>query len=146
MALRNAIRLAVIKHGQSVDKSSQPFIGHPLRVMASVLIEDPEVPEYVLEAAVLHDVLEDTGTDYRELLAAGISVEAVALVKSLTRADDEGYFQYVERVRSDGEYSRLIKLCDLADNLNPRRRIPGMKLPDRYERAVRILKGEANED
>lgn len=138
--LKDAIRIAAIKHGQAHDKGGQPFIGHPLRVMAAVAARlGTNVPEHVLEAAVLHDVIEDTATDYRELRASGISEDAIALVEMLTRSDTMGYFDYIARIAEHGGYAVDIKLCDLADNLNPARRIEGMKLPERYERAVAML-------
>lgn len=162
MTLAKAIRIATIKHGQSVDKGGQPFIGHPLRVMASMAAQYADAPEWVLAAAVMHDVLEDTGTDYRELIHEAGDYRAVYLTMILTRDDEqEGYFDYVARVKQgmikepegdlllppEGDPSQMatwavrIKLCDLADNLNPQRRVPGMKLPERYERAVAMLKG-----
>jgi (p)ppGpp synthase/HD superfamily hydrolase len=155
VSLAKAIRIAALKHGQAMDKGGQPFLGHPLRVAAAVAAQY-DAPEWVLAAAALHDVLEDTGTDPMELAAEGISPEAIRLVMILTRRDEEeGYFAYIRRVgvgrtfeetRFSMEPSDMaiwatrIKLCDLADNLNPQRRVPGLQLPDRYEQAVVMLR------
>lgn len=168
MTLANAIRLATLKHGQSTDKGGQPFIGHPLRVMAMVAVAHPDAPEYVLEAAVCHDVLEDTGTDYREMITSGIDRRAIYLVRILSRNDEvETYWDYIGRVKIGAirepegdilllpkdpadpafhdlydlaDWAVAIKLCDLADNMNPQRRVEGLKLVDRYERAAAMLK------
>jgi (p)ppGpp synthase/HD superfamily hydrolase len=133
--------------------------------MAGIAARYHDVPEYVLEAAVCHDVLEDTGTDPMELLAEGVSQRALQLVLVLTRYEEqEGYFDYVARIKAGLTYEQAVqrekganmmlvvndndrvwgirlKECDLADNLNPQRRVPGMKLPERYERALAMLRG-----
>ena len=141
--LARAIRFATKKHGEAVDKGGQPFVGHPLRVMARVSVElGPQgSPDAALAAAVLHDVLEDTGTDPLEM-EAEVGAYVTGIVRVLTRDDEESYFDYIRRVAAARPVARVIKLADLADNLNPARRVPGLRLPERYERAVRILKGD----
>jgi guanosine-3',5'-bis(diphosphate) 3'-pyrophosphohydrolase len=52
-------------NGQQRKYSSEPYIVHPVRVMEMCRLYKPELP--VLAAALLHDVLEDTDVDQKEL-------------------------------------------------------------------------------
>ena len=55
--LEDAIILACTAHRQQVDKAGAPYILHPLRVMLGVSGNERRI------AAVLHDVVEDSGID-----------------------------------------------------------------------------------
>ncbi len=59
--VEDAIALAVEAHRGQKDKSGQPYILHPLRVMFS---RNSEIERIV---AVLHDVVEDTGRTIDDL-------------------------------------------------------------------------------
>jgi|SRR3954452_6499792 len=61
-----AVALALERHGdQRRDADGAPFVAHPLEVAA--LLDRAHYPDYVVAAAVLHDVLEDTDAERREL-------------------------------------------------------------------------------
>ena len=51
--LETAIQIAAEAHAGQKQKNGQPYILHPLRVMARVSTEEEQI------VAVLHDVLED---------------------------------------------------------------------------------------
>ncbi len=53
MNLEKAIKIAVEAHTGQVDKSGNPYILHPLRVMLSLNTEEGRI------VGVLHDVVED---------------------------------------------------------------------------------------
>lgn len=108
-ALERAVEVATRQHAGQTDKAGQPYLLHLLRVMQQV------EGNIAKQAAVLHDVLEDTPTTADELLQAGIDPQAVAAVKRLTRGEGDSYADYVVRIAED-PLARQIKLADLNDN------------------------------
>lgn len=135
--LAEAIRFAQRAHAEQVDKGGQPFIGHPLRVLARMSLET--LAEQTLTAAVLHDVVEDCGVQLDEL-AERFGPRVADLVGALTQRSGETYFDYVRRVRAFGGVAARIKLADLADNADERRGYENASLAERYEKAVEILR------
>jgi (p)ppGpp synthase/HD superfamily hydrolase len=116
--LEDAIALASQAHRGQVDKAGKPYILHPLRVM---LRQEAEAAQIV---AVLHDVLEDTGVTLEGLRAAGYRPEICEAVDCLTRRPDEPYDIMISRVAAN-PLARAVKLADLEDNMDPRRRLDG---------------------
>jgi hypothetical protein len=135
--LQIAIGEAYRAHLGQLDKAGDPFIGHPLRVMAGLAADG--APENMVIAAALHDVLEDTPTTRGELAAKGIPDEALDLVEVLTRRSDEDYVTYIMRVAMD-RGARRIKQWDIRDNMDPTRThaISG-SMYKRYAEALRLL-------
>lgn len=86
---------------------------------------------------LLHDLLEDTEFTAKDIDDKNVR-EAVVI---LTRKPDETYFEYIQRiVDSDNKYSYFVKLADISDHLLQIETLtPSLK--DRYEKALRILKG-----
>jgi len=124
--LDTALAIAVEAHRGQVDKAGQPYILHPLRVMARL-----STPEERL-VAVLHDVVEDSATTLDDLRAAGFDEAVVRAVDFLTRRDEETYEAFIERVNGDA-LARRVKLADLEDNMTLTR------LRELDERAVERL-------
>ena len=63
---QDAVALALERHaGQRRDADGAPFLAHPLEVAA--LLDRAHYPDFVVAAAVLHDVLEDTDAERAEL-------------------------------------------------------------------------------
>ncbi|MFI9006499.1 phosphohydrolase [Actinosynnema sp. NPDC053489] len=110
----DAIRIARAAHDGQVDKSGQPYIGHPLRVMGRVS------GEHARMAAVLHDVVEDTSVTADDLLAAGCPPPVVATVLALSHRDGESQEDYLARVLAD-PVAVVVKRADIADNTSPPR-------------------------
>jgi (p)ppGpp synthase/HD superfamily hydrolase len=54
-------------HGRQTDKGGHPYLDHPLRVAESVCGEGRDA----VIAAMLHDVIEDSGISAAELRAEG---------------------------------------------------------------------------
>ena len=128
--LERAIGLALEFHRGQIDKAGRPYILHPLRLMVAMTSEEARV------VAVLHDVVEDSEATFEDLAALGLSEEALAALRLLTHHDDDGseanYFAYVARVKAN-PLARVVKLADLADNLDVSR------LPSLTERDSRRL-------
>lgn len=108
-ALERAVELATRRHAGQADKAGQPYLLHLLRVMHQV------EGDIAKQAAVLHDVLEDTDATADELLRAGIDPQAVSVVQRLTRGEGDSYWEYVVRIAED-PIARQIKMADLNDN------------------------------
>lgn len=67
-----AERIAREAHEGQFDKAGRPYVEHPARVAAWAARLDPDAPSAVIEAAWLHDVLEDTPFTRDDLAALGI--------------------------------------------------------------------------
>lgn len=133
----DAVRIARAAHEGQVDKSGNPYIGHPLRVMGRV------AGEHARMAAVLHDVVEDTAVTTADLSAAGCPPEVVATVDALSHRPGETQEDYLARVRAD-PVAVEVKRADIADNTSqPRLALLDQATQDRlrakYARALEIL-------
>ena len=145
-------------HALQVDKAGKPYIDHPRRVVANL----QSLPEYQVlsrheqsaaaAAAWLHDVVEDSGTNgfphvrLSHLFGKGISVEAVDVIKLLTRPEDkstaaqDAYYQGI----LNNPLALLVKWADIADNLNEQRLslLPAelqKKAREKYAHALEVL-------
>src|SRR4051794_37502988 len=112
--LKDAIALATEAHRGQVDKSGQPYILHPIRVMLRCQTEPQRI------AAVLHDVVEDTGRTFDDLRGLGYPEEVIKALDCLTKRDGEAYEAFVERAASD-PIARVVKIADIEDNMDLRR-------------------------
>ncbi len=118
--IREAMRFALICHdGQTRKDGITPFIIHPLRMFAIITtklkIDDPEI----LAAALLHDTIEDTQTDYDEI-AGKFSVTIADYVAGLTidtrLSKDQRHEEYLSRLKNQPWQVKIIKLADMYDN------------------------------
>src|SRR4051812_48945933 len=107
--LEDAIALALEAHRGTRDRSEQPYILHPLRVMFSCETETERI------VAVLHDVVEDTKYSFDDLRKLGYGEDVLAALDCVTRRADETYEQFVERAANP--VARKVKLADLKDNM-----------------------------
>ncbi|MEG0701899.1 MAG: phosphohydrolase, partial [Muribaculaceae bacterium] len=71
MMLSKAIDIATKAHNGQIDKAGQPYIGHPLRVMAMGTTDEEKI------VGVLHDVVEDSDWTLERLAVEGFSTEVV---------------------------------------------------------------------
>jgi (p)ppGpp synthase/HD superfamily hydrolase len=138
-SVEDAIALAARAHrGQRYSSPErEPYIFHPLRVMLSL-----DGPAHQI-VAVLHDAVEDTDLELRQLVEAGYPAEVVAAVDSLTHRAHESYDEYIERVAAN-EIARRVKLADLGENLANNLRLPAS--PDKTERIARYKRALARLD
>ena len=99
-------------HEGQMDKCGRPYYLHPLRVAMRLANCTPEERQ----AALLHDVVEDTPVTLDQLREMGYSDELLGLVDLLTRRKPEGetHNQYIERlVASRNAKALRVKLADL---------------------------------
>lgn len=121
----DAIRWARIKHdGQKRDYSKTDYVLHPIRVAAELYAEGRS--DYVVLAALFHDVVEDTGTSVADV-EAHWGKRTASLVEWLTepskrRGDhckmsrEERKQEFNEQLAKAPELAQVIKLYDILDN------------------------------
>jgi guanosine-3',5'-bis(diphosphate) 3'-pyrophosphohydrolase len=134
--LLDAIAFAARAHRPQVRKDGQtPYVSHVFRVCLVVRhvfgIDDPQV----LTAAVLHDTLEDTTTDYddlREQFGDEVASWVAALSKDTRRREAEREKDYMAELARSGWQVQVCKLGDIFDNL-----LDSSKLPIEKQATVR---------
>ncbi len=122
-SLFSALLFAAEKHSQQHRKDSDatPYINHPIAV-AELLIRVGQVVDYsILEAAILHDTLEDTQTTTQEIQDR-FGAQVCAIVQELT---DDKHLPKQERKKKQVEHAphlsapaKLIKIADKISNIN----------------------------
>ena len=125
--------IAATVHQGQTDQNGQPYLQHPAAVvdLAHGLPEyqqlDPHSQDVVVQAAWLHDTLEDTALTTDDLRVAGFSDTVIDTVVAVTSHDDETKAEYYQRVRNAGPLALIVKLADLTHNTLPSRRdtLPG---------------------
>ena len=135
-SLERAIEIAATAHTGQLDRSGQPYILHPLRVMLAVNSEHERM------AAVLHDVVEDSDITYDDLINEGFPKEVVEAVRLLTRAKGASRIDAARKAIRN-PIARVVKLADVADNMDMSR-IPNPTEKDHarlkeYEQVREIL-------
>ncbi|MCJ2103276.1 phosphohydrolase [Methylobacterium sp. E-046] len=151
----DAHTFALTAHAGQIDKGGEPCMRHLERVANAALaragharlIDGLDIdPMRVMQAALLHDVLEDTPRTAGDLRAAGFSAEVVRTVTLLTKpAARTAYSERITTLIGSGDLAALlVKMSDTEDNLCPSR-IPNNAafLRERYATAFARLKEAA---
>jgi (p)ppGpp synthase/HD superfamily hydrolase len=112
--LEDAVQLALDAHRGQVDRIGEPYILHPLRVMARVNTDTERM------IAVLHDVIEDTEITLDDLRSRGYEDEIVEAVDCLSRREGESYAEFIQRIKPN-PLAVSVKLADLRENMDLRR-------------------------
>ena len=106
-------------HGQVRKDGRTPYAAHVSRVCLIVRnvfgYDDPEM----LAAALLHDTIEDTTTDYDDLLehfGKNVADWVRALTKDKRLEESEREKVYIKQFMSAGWQVEVIKLADILDN------------------------------
>jgi GTP diphosphokinase / guanosine-3',5'-bis(diphosphate) 3'-diphosphatase len=135
-----AVALAAVAHARQLDKSGRAYILHPM----SVVQRCERHGEAAQVVAALHDVVEDTWVTLDMLRELGFPDEIVEAVDAISKRDGERFFDYIRRCKLN-PLATLVKLADLDDNSDPKRRYGRdyESLLRRYEKARAILLGEA---
>lgn len=106
-----ALSIAIEAYTGKIDKGGQPYILHPLRLMARMSNDDARV------VAILHDVIEDSTITADDLLQRGIPEHLVITIQCLSRKIGESYEAFIERIALN-PLARLVKMADIEDNLD----------------------------
>jgi (p)ppGpp synthase/HD superfamily hydrolase len=119
--IQRAISFAARVHRHQLRKDgATPYVAHPVRVAFTLLMTFGIDDEQTLAAAVLHDTIEDTTTDFDDL-AAEFGPEVARYVAALTKDSrlpeeerEKVFFDVLDRAPWQ---VRAIKMADVYDNL-----------------------------
>jgi guanosine-3',5'-bis(diphosphate) 3'-pyrophosphohydrolase len=139
----DAIAFAARAHqGQLRKDGKTPYVSHPFRVCLIVRdvfgIDDSRA----LTAAVLHDTIEDTTTDFDDLakqFGREVAEWVAALSKDKRRQENEREQQYVATLAAACWQVQVCKLGDVCDNLLDLDQMPAEKRSHSLSRARTYL-------
>jgi (p)ppGpp synthase/HD superfamily hydrolase len=147
-----AVSFAARRHRHGVRKDgSTPYVAHVFRVAMTVRdafgCDDPTA----LVAALLHDTIEDTDTDFDEIeehFGRPIAECVAALTKNASLPEPEREADYDRRLGAGPWQARLVKLADVHDNfldmVNNEK--PSMqKIRAKCERAILLARPDAQD-
>lgn len=149
---QRAANYAARQHAGQVRKDgATPYASHPFRVAMTVRQLFDFADEATLCAALLHDTIEDTTTDFDEIedeFGLEIAVLVAMLTKNMLLREPEREPEYDRRLREGDWRARLIKLADVYDNLcdlasrpdNARARVRHF---EKCERAIALAEPDA---
>lgn len=106
---KRALRLCFKAHMNQLDKGGMPYVFHPFHLAEQMQTEDE------VTAALLHDVIEDTGYTLEDLRSMGFAQTVLEALALLTHDDSVPYLDYVRRIRTH-PVARAVKLADLRHN------------------------------
>lgn len=118
---RDAAAFAARKHsGQLRRDGRTPYFAHVVRVAMTVSETFGCHDEETLAAALLHDLIEDTTTDYDDILerfGQSVADMVASLTKNMWMPEAAREKDYDARIAQADWRVRLIKLADAYDNL-----------------------------
>ena len=130
-SLLRAAGFAARKHqGQTRADNRTPYFSHVARVTLILSHVFGVDDEEILTAALLHDTLEDTATDYDEIAALfgkRVADDVVVLTKNVTLPKKDREEDYVQRLSTASESVMIAKMADLYDNLSDRIHSPKLR-------------------
>jgi (p)ppGpp synthase/HD superfamily hydrolase len=115
-SIQDAIALAEFAHRNQFDKAGFPYIEHPRRVLENVKAMGAK--PYVQQAAILHDVIEDTAFTLDMLSDLGFSEPVLLVVDLVTRKKGVSPEDYYAAIRENAD-AVLVKSADIRDNTLP---------------------------
>ena len=152
-----AIRLISKYFKDKIDKGGHPYIEHLMSVANKIRslsiknnLGDDDIYNKAYIVALLHDIIEDTPVTREYLYKEGIVDEEILdALESVTREAHEKYSEFVVRANKN-KIGRLVKICDLEDNMDIRR----LSRFDKYEQkrlrkywySWKYLQGDISED
>lgn len=141
--LGKAINIASKAFENKKDRGGNPYMMHCIRVMMGV----EHLGDEAMQAAVLHDVVEDCedefGISFAYLRTLGFSEEVILILQLLTHRKETEYMQYIKAL-SVHPIAKAIKMSDIRDNSNITR-LKGLRSKDfdrlqKYAIAYEFLK------
>jgi len=147
---QKALDYATIAHSSQKRKDGQPYITHPVSVakIAEELwwkvwhkfVRSSETAQNIAEtitaAALLHDIIEDTDTEYDDLVSE-FGRDVADTVYGVTRKQGQNYFEFIRGiVIEDDYYVHIVKIADLEHNMSD---LSEGSLKDKYRFAHDML-------
>jgi (p)ppGpp synthase/HD superfamily hydrolase len=118
---QEAVAYAARAHRHQLRKDGKtPYVAHVVRVTLTLMhtfgCDDP----IAIQAAILHDTIEDTTTDYEDIadrFGDEVARCVAALTKNMALPDEAREREYDQRLATGPWQARLIKIADTFDNL-----------------------------
>lgn len=145
------VNFAALKHKDQrrKDEAQSPYVNHVIGV-AYILTSEAGISDVsVIQAALLHDTVEDTNTSFYELQAE-FGEDIANLVKELTDdkslpAEERKKLQVVHAPKSSYR-AKLVKLADKLYNLRDLRRSPPVgwskeRIQEYFQWAAQVVSG-----
>jgi guanosine-3',5'-bis(diphosphate) 3'-pyrophosphohydrolase len=137
---QDAISFAARAHRNQVRRDARtPYVAHPCRVMMIVRHAFGCDDDAILCAAALHDTIEDTTTDYNDLLdrfGEQVADLVATLTKNMALPENLRERLYDDQLEHADPGARLIKLADVYDNLCDLETLEGSTVADRRRKAI----------
>lgn len=138
-----ALNFAYEAHKGQVDKGGLPYIFHPYAVAEYVSQESED--EYLVCAALLHDVVEDTEYSIEDLEKL-FPLEVTDIIRYLTHKENTSYKDYIKKIK-ENEAAVFIKKMDIKHNTDETRFAGCNNITEedklyfrkKYEMALKIL-------
>lgn len=138
--LRKALLFAARAHHGQTRVSGEPYITHPLEVMA--ILTTLNVDMITLIGALLHDVVEDTGVTVDDVArefgpVAGLLVEGMTKLAALryeSKSNEERQAEYFRKMLLSMAQDLRVILIKLADRLHNMRTLDA--LPPKSQRRI----------
>ena len=134
-------------HAGMTDKYGNPYTDHLDRVADRVremeydFVDETSEIEMYVATAYLHDILEDTNCERKELFTE-FGGDVLAAIYRLTRDKGMTYAEYIEEIMPQGsiltlpgKIARVVKLADLLDHVSGPTPCPP-DLMKRYEKSL----------
>jgi (p)ppGpp synthase/HD superfamily hydrolase len=135
-------------HDQFRKDGKTPYFAHPVRVALVVRHVFESSDETALVAALLHDLIEDTTTDYDDLVDQfnkEVADTVAALTKDARLPEAEREAAYDRQLSKASWQARLVKLADVYDNFcDSKGDDQRQKFAEKARRAIRCA-GDAAE-
>lgn len=150
---QSAVSFSARAHRHQIRRDGfTPYFAHPVRVMMTVVHVFGCTDEVVLCAALLHDTIEDTTTDYDDLaerFGTGVADLVAVLTKNMAMPEPEREREYDARLAKADWRARLVKLADVYDNLCDVHTSPAEKVAkkradaiEKCHRALHLARGD----
>ena len=134
ITIEDALRLAVEAHEGQKDLDGKPVILHPMAVGLAGRNREEII------AGLLHDVVEDTGFTFEDLLKRGVDEPIVEALRMLTHTKDMPYEDYVQRIAQSGNDIAIhVKYNDLCHNLKRGRAGGYWNIVAKHEKALAVI-------
>jgi guanosine-3',5'-bis(diphosphate) 3'-pyrophosphohydrolase len=145
-----AVSFAARAHRHQLRKDgATPYVAHPVRVAFTLLTIFGIDDEQTLAAAVLHDTIEDTTTDFDDLAAEfgpDVARYVAALSKDSRLPEEEREKAFFEVLDRSQWQVRAIKMADAYDNLlDSGGKVSPQKTREKAKKALGLGKGRENQ-
>jgi (p)ppGpp synthase/HD superfamily hydrolase len=142
---QQAAAFAARQHRHQLRRDGRtPYVSHVFRVAMTVMHVFGCKDDAVIAAALLHDTIEDTTTDYEDIeqkFGKQVADMVSALTKNMALPEPEREQEYDARLAKADWHVRLIKLADTYDNFCDALETESQaaKLNDHCDKCVRAL-------